>query len=57
MIANIENRDKRTKDKHLAMKASEDPWSNPDLRIPSIDTGRVDGSVRHDHYIYGVPKE
>jgi len=34
-----------------------DPWINPDIEIPSVDTGRKDGSINHDHYIYGTPKK
>ena len=33
-----------------------DPWTNPDIDIPSVDTGREDGSINHDHYLYGTPK-
>lgn len=33
-----------------------DPWANPEIEIASIDTGRDDGSVNHDHYLYGSPK-
>ena len=33
-----------------------DPWTNEEVEIASIDTGRDDGSINHDHYLYGSPK-
>ncbi len=33
-----------------------DPWSNPDAELPSVDTGIPDFSINHDHYLYGTPK-
>lgn len=34
----------------------DDPWSDPDAELPSVDTGIEDFSVNHDHYLYGTPK-
>jgi len=34
----------------------EDPWSDPDVELPSVDTGIEDFAVNHDHYLYGTPK-
>lgn len=34
----------------------DDPWTSPDIDILSIDTGREDGSINHDHYLYGKTK-
>jgi hypothetical protein len=34
---------------------SHDPWANPDIDLPSVDTGRADFSINHDQYIYGTP--
>ena len=33
-----------------------DPWDALDLEAIAVDTGQTDGSVNHDHYIYGTPK-
>lgn len=33
-----------------------DPWDMLDIETIAADTGRSDGSVHHDHYIYGTPK-
>jgi len=44
------------KEETKKIKESNDPWINPDIDIPSVDTGREDGSISHDHYIYGTPK-
>jgi hypothetical protein len=27
-----------------------DPWANPDLPMPSVDTGIHDLALNHDHY-------
>lgn len=35
---------------------ADDPWDALDMESVATDTGRTDGSVRHDHYIYGTPK-
>ena len=34
-----------------------DPWDALDLEAIAVDTGHTDGSVNHDHYIYGTPKK
>lgn len=34
-----------------------DPWANPDLPMPSVDTGIHDLVLNHDHYLYGAPKK
>ena len=34
----------------------DDPWTNPDIELPSVDTGIEDFSINHDHYLYGTPK-
>jgi hypothetical protein len=34
-----------------------DPWDALDIESIAVDTGREDGSVNHDHYIYGTPKK
>jgi len=33
-----------------------DPWDSLDIEAIAVDTGRTDGSINHDHYIYGTPK-
>jgi hypothetical protein len=33
-----------------------DPWANPNLALPSIDTGITDFAYNHDHYLYGTEK-
>ena len=33
-----------------------DPWDALDIEAIAVDTGRKDGSIQHDHYIYGTPK-
>jgi hypothetical protein len=33
-----------------------DPWSNPELEMPSVDTGITDFALNHDHYLYGTEK-
>jgi hypothetical protein len=35
---------------------SNEPWTNPDMELPSVDTGIEDFSISHDHYLYGTPK-
>jgi len=32
----------------------DDPWSNPDAELPSVDTGIEDLSINHDRYLYGA---
>jgi hypothetical protein len=34
----------------------DDPWTNPDSVLPSVDTGIEDFSIHHDHYLYGLDK-
>ncbi|MCX7066250.1 MAG: hypothetical protein NTW85_00900 [Methylococcales bacterium] len=34
----------------------DDPWTNPDISLPSTDTEIKDFAVNHDHYLYGVDK-
>jgi len=29
-----------------------DPWSNPNLTLPSVDTGITDFARQHDNYLY-----
>ncbi|EDN66929.1 hypothetical protein BGP_2382 [Beggiatoa sp. PS] len=31
-----------------------DPWANPNIALPSIDTGITDFASNHDHYLYGT---
>ncbi len=33
-----------------------DPWDALDIEAVAVETGRTDGSVNHDRYIYGTPK-
>lgn len=33
-----------------------DPWTNPDSALPSVDTGIADFSIHHDHYLYRLDK-
>ena len=33
-----------------------DPWSNPNIDLPSINTGISDFAQHHDHYLYGSEK-
>ena len=30
---------------------ADDPWANPDVELPAVDTGIEDFSINHDHYI------
>ncbi|OQW90389.1 MAG: hypothetical protein BWK78_07120 [Thiotrichaceae bacterium IS1] len=34
-----------------------DPWCNPDIDLPSVDTGIADLALHHDHYLYGTPPQ
>ncbi len=45
------NRKSKTNDSYA------DPWDALDIEAVAVDTGRTDGSVNHDHYIYGIPKD
>lgn len=38
----------------IATIDSQDPWCNPDLDLPSVDTGIADLALNHDHYLYGI---
>ncbi len=33
-----------------------DPWDALDIEAVAVETGRTDGSVNHDFYIYGILK-
>ncbi|HLC15160.1 MAG TPA: hypothetical protein VJL89_02905 [Thermodesulfovibrionia bacterium] len=44
------------KKKHIKGCLNNDPWSNPDIDLPSIDTEIEDLAENHDHYLYGLPK-
>jgi hypothetical protein len=33
-----------------------DPWANPSLDCPAVDTGITDFALNHDHYLYNTPK-
>lgn len=37
--------------------AIDDPWTNPDISLPSTDTGIEDFAINHDHYLYGLDKQ
>jgi len=34
-----------------------DPWTNSNIDLPSVDTGIEDFALNHDHYLYGVDKK
>jgi hypothetical protein len=34
----------------------DDPWINPGVALPAIDTGIEDFAINHDRYLYGVDK-
>lgn len=36
---------------------SQDPWCNPGIDLPSVDTGVADLALNHDHYLYGTPPQ
>jgi hypothetical protein len=38
---------------YRSINESTDPWANPNLALPSIDTGITDFARHHDHYLYG----
>lgn len=33
-----------------------DPWDALDIGSIAVESGRPNGSINHDHYIYGIPK-
>ncbi len=33
-----------------------DPWDALDIEAIAVETGRTDGSVNHDRYVYEAPK-
>lgn len=35
----------------------DDPWTNSDIALPTIDTGIEDFAINHDHYLYGLDKQ
>jgi len=39
------------------LKNQDDPWSNPELELPSTDAGITDFAANHDHYLYGNEKQ
>jgi len=41
---------------HWTDNEQNDPWVNPGLDLPSIDTGITDFAYNHDHYLYGTEK-
>lgn len=43
-------------EKSKSNELSDDPWANPDIDLPSVDTGIEDLSINHDYYLYGIPK-
>lgn len=38
-------------------KSTMDPWDALDIEAIAVDSGSTDGSINHDHYIYGIPKK
>ena len=44
------------KEQDTAIDSEIDPWDALDLEEIAIDTGRGDGSINHDQYLYGTPK-
>ncbi len=43
--------------KQQPQEESVDPWDALDIDAIAVDTGRKDGSINHDHYIYGTLKK
>ncbi len=41
---------------HTTANKSNDPWDNPNLDLPSVNTGITDFAYNHDHYLYGTEK-
>ena len=43
------------------MRIPEDAWINNPMLEPTVDDpdweGHEDGSINHDHYVYGCPKK
>jgi hypothetical protein len=35
----------------------DDPWTNPTIALPTVDTGIEDFAINHDHYLYGLDKQ
>ncbi len=35
----------------------DDPWTNPEIALPTTDTGIEDFAINHDHYLYGLDKQ
>ncbi|MBT9099862.1 hypothetical protein KFZ76_19375 [Methylovulum psychrotolerans] len=35
---------------------ADDPWTNPAIALPTVDTGIEDFALNHDHYLYGLDK-
>ena len=55
------NKPVKSKKRHISKQSkknteSDDPWTNPDKKLPCIDAGIEDLSFNHDHYLYGTPK-
>ncbi|MCR4290998.1 MAG: hypothetical protein NUV86_12155 [Candidatus Scalindua sp.] len=48
---------KTTKNVINEVHRSNDPWTNLDIELPTIDTQIEDLSINHDHYLYGTPKK
>ena len=48
---------KTTEDLEDGATGSNDPWTNPEIVLPSVDTKIEDLSINHDHYLYGTPKK
>ena len=48
---------KATEDLEDEATANNDPWTNPEIKSPSVDTKIKDLSINHDHYLYGTPKK
>ncbi len=36
---------------------NDDPWTNTNVALPSVDTGIEDFAANHDHYLYGLDKQ
>ena len=36
---------------------NDDPWMNPNVDLPSVDTEIEDFALNHDHYLYGIDKK
>ena len=42
--------------KNAKQNTDDDPWSDPNIELPSVSTGIEDFSINHDHYLYGTSK-